>query len=270
MKKYRINFLLLLILSFFFFGCDSNDNNESLEPIDGKIFITVEEDFSSYEAIEEPKLYIKLRTEKVYPCFNYSIASDVKISGDRVLLNLYGIARPGICLTAFGPAHGIQRLEIPNSNFIFEIKANNLTDLYHLSVNEQIISLKEIDNIFTIDSLKTFYRTPENSFMLFYSPVYTIDSSDILNQLIDTIKSQVNLIEFTFPDSVNFIYKKYVGNSETRIAKYFTYQKEEDYNKIIDICDSFTQNHWSEYRIDLINFKNKKAYFQPSLSTNLN
>ncbi|OYD17638.1 hypothetical protein CH333_00025 [candidate division WOR-3 bacterium JGI_Cruoil_03_44_89] len=254
--------LFLLALSLFgFLSCDIfNFSKKELKPIEGDITFSVKEGYREHDSISEPGIMLSMVTEKIYPCCNWSIISEVSVKGNKISIEILGIYVPEICLTALGPATSTSFLDISNGEYLLYFSYGNMTDGYVLTVTDSFIKVTEEVTRFTKPEFKLFWRYPQNSFA--YLCGTTTETSWICEKFLDTLLSEIDLEEFQFPDSGEIPYPRSSdGHYYDMPAKYFFYEKDEDFDKAGAILKSYTQNVITQYSgvgISLINWKNKK------------
>lgn len=256
-SKINISFLFIIPLLVAFLGCDliyPVKKQTSLNSVEGNIIFSVKEGYEKNDS--EPKIMLSMFTEKIYSCANYRIIPDIEVQGNEIFVNILGIEVPDICLTALGPATSVSFLNISNGKYSLYFSCEGRTDKYILTVTDSSIQVFEDatdTSRFTKPGFKLYWRYPRNSFV--YSCVTTYETSWICQDFLDTLLSQIRLREFQFPDSGVIPYP--------RSARYFIYEKEEDFDKAGEILKSYTKRVISRYSgvgIALINWKNKFYY----------
>jgi hypothetical protein len=71
-------------------------------------------------------LVLNCITEKVYPCFNFTIQSTYSVTSDKITVNFTKVNESSICLAAIGPAHTTITLgALSNKNYQLEIHVGN-------------------------------------------------------------------------------------------------------------------------------------------------
>ncbi len=259
--KIKNLFLFLFASSLFvFLGCSIFKSEES-KPIEGNIIFSVKEGYRDYSSISEPSIMLSMVTEKIYPCCNWSIICDVIVDGNIVSVDFLGIYIPEICLTALGPAHYTSFLDIPEGEYSLYFTYKGVVDAYVLTVTDSSIKISgNVSPEFTKPKFYQFWRYPPNS--LVYLCGTTTETSWICEDFLDTLLSEVNLEQFQFPNSGKIPYPcSSDGHYYDMPAKYFFYEKDEDFDKAGKILESYTQNiiaHYSGIGISLINWKNKE------------
>ena len=218
--------LALIAILFLLNGCEylGSDPTPPPAPVDGLINVSIIEAYEDYNKIGYPSFYLRMFTEKDYPCFNYKILSDIKISGPEINVSVMGVSLPGnICLTALGPATSLDKLSLSEGDYKLIINDNQVISAYNVSVTKSYISFDKTASGSTIVKSKLRWRYPDNSFV--YMCGTLTQDSVICNDFLDTVKSKISLSEFTFPDSGAIPYASVSqGHYYDMPAKYFLYQ----------------------------------------------
>ena len=242
-------------------GCDIFDSSEgTLRPIEGNVVFSIQERYKDHALIAEPSIMLSMVTEKIYPCCNWSILSEMAVRNNEIFIDFLGIYVPEGCLTALGPAISSSFLEISTGEYSIYFSYRNITDKYFLFVTDSSIKITEDTSQFTKPKFELFWRYPPKSFA--YLCGTTTETFWICEDLLDTLLSKINLEEFQFPDSGEIPYPcSSAGHYHDMPAKYFFYEKDEDFDKAGKILKSYTQNVIMQYSgvgISLISWKNKR------------
>jgi hypothetical protein len=201
-----------------------------------------------------------MATEKIYACCNYRIVADISLRENNISVKLLGIHIPDNCLTALGPAFSEKFLNIHEGvyrlNFLYEF----FMDEYLLIVTDSSIEVIKKKYQFTVPEFEVFWRYPPNSFV--YLCGTTTDTSWICQDFIDTLLNEVYLQEFQFPDDGEICYpRSSMGHYYDMPARYFIYDKEEDFDRAGEILEAYTQMVVANYSgagLSLRNWKYKK------------
>jgi hypothetical protein len=257
-KVKTVLFYLPIVLSIQ--GCKIFKTPKNLQPIEGNIVFSIKEGYEHPYSVGEPRIMLKMVTEKIYPCYNWTIDSDVGVRDKSINVTLNGIYVPEICFTALGPATFSSFLDLPNGDYVLTFTAGEIKDKYTLTVTDDYIKLNELSSHFTIPEFKLFWRYPPNSFA--YLCGTTNETSWICEDFLDTLLSKIQLEEFYFPDSGEIPYpSSSMGHYYDMPARYFYYKNEADFDMAGEILRSYTQSVISQYSgvgISLINWKNKQ------------
>jgi len=263
MKRHMKNIfrnILIIISILSFSSCDIlDDDGSSISPLDSKVNFKVVESYDNYKTVSTPQIFIELQTEKIYGCYNYSIRTNYSVQDKSIIIDIIGIYKPGVCLTALGPANG--RIKLGQLSGIFEIKIKNknFNDKYNLLISDSLIILDGKETSNTKPLINFLYRYPKNSFA--YLCGTTISDTSICKNFIDTLKSVISLTEFYFSDIAEIPYPtSSQGHQYDANARYFYYESEDEFNKIQSVMKSYKQNHLlddSGVGLSIINWLNK-------------
>lgn len=162
MKTYTL--LLFTAFLFVFLSCDIFNSNE-LRPIEGNIIFSIQEGYPNPDSISEPSIMLLMVTEKTYPCYNWSIISEITVQDNKILIDVLGIYVPEICLTALGPATSTSFLDISEGKYLLYFSYREVMDRYVLTVTDSSIEITGDASQFTKPKCKLFWRYPPNSFV---------------------------------------------------------------------------------------------------------
>lgn len=254
--KWFMVFLQFSFLTLYLSGCDILENSSAtLMPLESKINFKVVESYQHYETVAVPKIFIKMVTEKIYPCFNYSISTQFREDGRKLIVQIFGIEQSVSCATAFGPANGVINLGYRTGIYEIEFNGYNFNDKYNLMITDSLIILDGKETLNMSPSVHFVYRYPKNSFAYIWSKCAT--DSLIFLEFIDTLKSVINLNELLFSDLAEI---PYPITNEYRNVNYFKYDSNSDFSRISSIMKSYKQAHFpnNEVIISIQNWMNKK------------
>ncbi len=253
----KLGLFFLTVFLLVFLGCEERDYE--IIPLESKVLYSIQEGYDEPYTISEPRIMLSMVTEKIYPCFNWSIACEVYLIEDLILIEIIGIYVPEICFFAFGPATYNSFLDISNGEYLLYFTYKGIVDKYILTITDSSIAITEDTLHFTQPNFTLFWRYPPNSFA--YLCGTTIGAEWICEDFLDTLLSEVELEEFQFPDSGEISYPcSSMGHYYDMPAKYFFYQEEEDYDTAGEILEVYTHDvisHYSGVGISLINWRNK-------------
>jgi hypothetical protein len=232
----------LLATSLLLLSCGVFDSSEGeLKPIEGDIIFRFQEEYQDHGAIGEPNIRLSMTTEKWYACYNWSIRSQVMVQNREILIRVFGVYVPEGCYTAFGPATFRSSLDISTGEYSICFSYRGVTDWYSLTVTDSSIEITEHTSQFTKPKSELLWRYPSNSFA--YLCGTTTETSWICQDFLDTLLSEINLEEFQFPDSGEIPYPcSSAGHHYDTPARYFFYEKDEDFDKAGEILKSYTQD----------------------------
>jgi hypothetical protein len=254
---------IVLILILLFNSCDILDNNSStIEPLDSKINFKVLESFDRYETVSAPEIFIEMQTEKIYGCYNYGISTYSRFEDRKVIVDIRGISKPGVCLTALGPANARIRLGYISGVYEIEFNGNNFNDKYNLLISDSLIILDGKETANTNPSVYFMYRYPKNSFAYLCGTL--LSDSSLCSKFIDTLQSVISITEFHFSDIAEIPYpKSSQGHYYDADARYFYYHTESDFEKIREAMKNFKQSYFPDNHgtgLSIISWMNKKIY----------
>jgi hypothetical protein len=262
LNKYIV-LCLILIYTILLQSCKTVEPVASA-PVDSKINFKLYEwhPVSNNDDIGKPEIFLNMSTDKSYPCCNYGLNFTKVISGKNITLTIYSVSEPDICLTAFGPAVESIPCNLPDGAYNLGIIINHVQDKYSVTISDKNIYIKSISNKNSYPLYENYYRYPAKSFAYFCGT--NLNSKYIWEDFLDTLKSKISITEYTFPDSGQKPYPEIMGGHYyDPPAKYFTYNSEEDYDKIGQIMNTYTKNHSKDMDgvgISVTNWLNKNFY----------
>jgi hypothetical protein len=117
-------------------------------------------------ALEEVngQVILKMRTEKIYGCANYSIDAHLNrpsLQGLKVVIK--GIYRPEMCLNMIGPAYLDINLGQPDGMYDLTFVYEEMQDRYHLTTSPDRLTVQAIEAQFTWPKYETWLRLPPDS-----------------------------------------------------------------------------------------------------------
>ena len=226
-------------------------------PIEGKIIFEVHEGHEEYNC--EPSIMLSMATEKIYPCCNNRIVFDISLRENNISVQLLGIHIPDNCLTALGRARSEKFLNIHEGvyrlNFLYEF----FMDEYLLIVTDSSIEVIKKKYQFTVPEFEVFWRYPPNSFV--YLCGTKTETSWICQDFLNTLLIEIDLQEFQFPDYGEICYSRSsMGHYYDMPARYFLYDREEDFDRAGEILEEYTKSvivNYSGVSVWLTNWKDK-------------
>ncbi len=244
MKNSRVNLIIPILILILIAGCDIVEPPQhQINPLNSKIDFRVIEAYPNAEKPSEPQIYLQLKTEKIYGCFNEEIALKYSIQGNSIDVDILGINTPNACLLALGPAQATVKLDSISGVYklTFNNTTNNFSDSYNLLINDSLIIVdgKETQNIKPVDNF--YWRHPKNSFV--YVCTNNSIDPDLCDKFISTLKKDISLREFNFPDFGVDPYKNWISEDATTV-KYFYYTSNQDVGKMKDIMTSFKSHYF--------------------------
>lgn len=253
--------IFLFLLSISFLQCDLTESGKGdLRPLEGNLFVSVREGFPAYDT--PPEIYLTLRTEKIYPCSNWSVRFKQRNVENLYYFTIEGIYSPDICLTALGPATASQKFSLQEGDYILNFIYQGITDQYRLQITRDRIRLQPSLTQFTASGDSLIWRYPPRSFA--YVCGTTQETQWIYQDFLDTLLQVVPLQEFQFPDSGKVPYPVAPQGYYVNLpARYFYYQKESDYERAGEVLRDYSQRiikNYSGVGIYLMNWRNKYFY----------
>lgn len=250
---------LLLILGQLL-ACDLLDRpSEELAPIEGTVLFRVHERHEVSEGCREPVVFLTMETEKIYGCYNFTIEFELRHCGHTVWVNLLGVHKPSLCLTALGPARAASRLDLPTGVYRLRFTLADSADEYELAITDSSISIADSDSSFTRAQTCLTWRYPPESCA--YLCGTTTETSWICSDFLDSLLNAVRFEEFQFPDSGAVPYPMLsMGHYYDMPAMYFRYAAEEDFDSAGAVLERYTRTVISQHSgvgLSLVNWKNK-------------
>jgi hypothetical protein len=136
-------------------------NIDSLIPFDRGRLTIVEERSPG----ETPRVVLRLRTVRQFPCLGYFIDHELRQNGDTLFVDLHGIAPPlGPCPLEEGPARLARVLSPWRPRLILIISYRKRRDRLVLEVSDSTIGLLGIDSSLVEADERPRWRYPRNSF----------------------------------------------------------------------------------------------------------
>lgn len=241
-------------------NCSQESGN--LAPIEGRILFKVHEGHKESNGNLEPGIMLSMKTEKIYSCCNFSITSEILKVGNHIGVRLLGINMPSVCLTALGPAVSNEFLDISRGVYSLDFFYGFLKDSYELIVTDSSIEVINAIPEFTEPEFKVFWRYPPNSFV--YLCGTTTETSWICQDFLNVLLSEIDLNEFHFPDYGEICYpRSSMGHYYDMPARYFIYDKEEDFARAGQILEAYAISvlvNYSGVGLSLVNWKGEFFY----------
>ena len=92
---------------------------------------------------------LTLNTEDDYPCLDYRIGTELRVSDGSIVAVLGCVFPPAICLTALGPAGFTTDLDLSVGTHVLELRARTDTDRYRVEVSASDVRLEVIEASFS-------------------------------------------------------------------------------------------------------------------------
>jgi len=206
------------------------DDTGTTSPIDGRVSFSIYEGFAGYRTEQDPVVLLTMLTEKIYPCYNFSIVADVNVRPGLITIDLQHVLEPAVCLTALGPATVEKQLNIPAGTYALFIKSHQGTDMHALEVTSTYFQIRAGTSTVSTPQASLVWRVPERSFAFICGT--TSETGWICADFADSLTALPGLTEFSFPDSgyVPFWPPSSDGYWHNEPARYFKYNSEADYD----------------------------------------
>lgn len=237
---------LLILIGFMMNACSSDDNkNNSSEygdyisksSIASAINFIPEEIYPGTYALESPVLKLKLVTEEEFPCVNYGISTTQFTKGNELIVRFDKIEKPGICLTAIGPATSY--IDLPENTEKITFINGDKIDQYTLSITAPKIAIVLIEKHFTTSLHNKTFRIPTNSFA--YVCGTNKNNTQIYNDFYTLIKQNPDFTEFEFEGEGRIPYPETTsGNWVNHPSKFFKYKDVKEFNKLASILNNYS------------------------------
>lgn len=225
-------------------SCDVHElSSPEYLKVEGKIDFEVTEFHLSSDTSAPPEIYLTLRTEKIYPCVNYLIKTNLDDSKtDLIDVDLLGIQTPEICLTALGPATTSLKLKVGEGDYNLRIHSKNFNVIYKLKIDSKAIIILGDETLNVKPVTNIFWRFPEKSFV--YLCGTTVSDKYTCDNFLDTLRSKIALTEFHFPAGGKLPYPTSSSGYYLNMpARYFYYKNEEDFER----AGKIMKNYYSKY-----------------------
>lgn len=241
-----------------FFSSDDNKHGTTI-PSKGGFIFSVEEGYVNWSESADPKILLSMQTDQIYSCCNYSILANTGWANGKLRVEVLGIFKPDICLTATGPAKLRRQLDLPTGEYELEISDWPKIDRYRLVVTETSIQLHSKKSNFTKPKSTLVWRYPRKSFA--YVCGTTVETSWIYNDFLDSLLTLPNVTTYEFPDDGTIPYPDSSdGHWRNHPAKYFLYATESDYLEAGEMLRRYSEQVISQHMgvgIYLLNYRNQ-------------
>lgn len=261
--KHRGVFLLVIsIMAGAIVACDlftSDDiRHGTTNQSKGGITFSVGEGYLNWSESADPNIFLSMQTDEIYACCNYSILANTGWVNGKLRVDVLGIYRPGICLTATGPAKFRRQLDLPTGEYELEISDHPKIDRYRLVVTETSIRLQPQETSFTTPKSTLAWRYPRKSFA--YVCGTNVETTWIYNDFLDSLLTLPNVTTYKFPEDGTIPYPTSSdGHWRDHPAKYFLYTTEADYVEAGEMLRRYSEQTISRHvgvTICLLNYRN--------------
>ena len=215
MKAVSIKILILCVITVCFLGFSGCDVLDSTSGGGGNYLSWSNIEFYFAEGYQgpsppcEPDIVLYMQTEDTYNCLYSSLECSVEVVGNEVSIQILGVFCSDHHSSNSTPAYFRSFLDIPNGEysltFWYEKKENIHNpyvigeDEYLLTISDSAISISEVEKEFTESKFDLYWRIPQKSF--YYSCWAGSEISWVCDDFADTLLANIQLEEFTFPDS---------------------------------------------------------------------
>ena len=257
LKYFPIITLVILLL-----GCDITESDPPGGLIDSRIDFKFVESYSGHDTISIPEIFVRMETEKIYPHCNYDIELSWQVNGNNIEIDLIGIHIPPIGFTMSGPARGVINLGRISGEFNVTFRERKFENEYELIISDSLITVDGIETDHTKPIFTSIFRYPENSFVYFSGT--TLTDTFICADFIDTLKSVIDIIEFSFSDIAEIPYlTSNQGHQYNAPVRYFFYESENDFEKIEEVMRAYKLDHFPienvGVHLSITNWMNRKV-----------
>ncbi|SHF94444.1 hypothetical protein SAMN05444483_103329 [Salegentibacter echinorum] len=252
--------LLFLLCVLTFASCDTEDDTV----LNDKTLTTAIE-FYAKEVYKDnkkgrPHLNLILKTEKPFPCANFTINFTQNFKNGKLTIHISGINKSDICLTAIGPATGY--LELPEKTQQLNIVRGDQIDKYRVNINSKKIEIVSQEQEFTKLVNPITLRYPENSFAVICGT--NLEQTYLCEDFLTKLKEIEALTPYNFPKNGRIPYPdSSSGNWINTASTYYLYENEDALNKTVDYLKTFTQENLSKSEgnsLSIITWDNQRIY----------
>ena len=251
-------FSLLIILTFI--SCEPEESTISDDEILATDIELYPEEVYSGNDQGLPILKLTLRTSEIYPCFNYKIDFSKSFEKDEMTVIINNIHKPGICLTAFGPA--IATLELPETTRELKIVRGDQADTYDVNINAEQIEILPRTTEFTDLVNPITFRYPENSFAIVCGT--NLEQTELCANFLEKLDDVQSLSSYTFPENGRIPYpESSSGNWNNTSSRYFIYENETALIEAVEQFEMFTHENLSPddgNSLSIITWDNQSYY----------
>ena len=233
--------LVILLISLISISCSRDDDN--LNYIESNIDFMPIEIYDNSNTSENPGLKLKLITEEIFPCINYSLITSQSIVKNELRIRMEKISSPDICLTALGPATSFIDLA-ENINQLTFINGQNI-DKYSISINEEKISINRIERNFTNILFEKTFRYPKNTFA--YVGGTNTNNTEIYQAFLEILIENPSFTQFNFEGEGKIPYPTSSdGHWVNQPSKYFRYTDYEEFENLKSILEKYSDENIEE------------------------
>ncbi|WP_196890132.1 hypothetical protein [Aureivirga sp. CE67] len=259
--------LLFIFISFTFFCCNSDDeNNENIEIVEDYSEYTTEnsldheidfmpiEVYNNSNSPQNPSLKLQLNTVELLPCANYEIITTQFTKANELIIRLEDVPDPIPCALNYG--HAYAYIDLPENISEVTLINGNTIDKYIIEINNEKVNISLIENNFTNLLYEKTFRYPENSFA--YICGTSNDNTNIYEDFSAIIEQNPNITEFEFVGEGRIPYQESQGNKVNHPSKFYKYSSIEDFNSLANILNNYASENIEEnagVSISIINWE---------------
>lgn len=211
---------------------------------DGRIFFAVSEAYPGGKEGVEPSLFLSMDTEKIYACCNYSIETFFLRLGSLLSVDVRGIYKPDICLTALGPAGWGDFLELEEGVYSLELMDGLQKNVFELTVTQDSMMVAGASGAgggFALPKYTVFWRYPRNSFAILCGTMD--DTAWIYTDFLSRLRVAIELQEIEFPAYGEIGYPRAPqGHHVNHPARFFTYAEDSDFQAAGEILRAYVRD----------------------------
>jgi hypothetical protein len=212
-------------------GGDPGLIQESLLPVEGRVRFRIADGFESHSLEGEPRIYLSMQTEKIYPCCNYWLETAVAVLGEEVRVAITGVYVPEICLTALGPAGSRTELPLAPGRYRLIFTVGSRSESYVLTVSTSSLDVGGVAGTVVVPEITRAWRYPPRSFVYVCGTMEA--TSWIERDLADSILAVPGVREFWFPTGGETPYPTASGGHWVdHPARYYLYDGEADFDAV--------------------------------------
>ena len=153
-KAVALSSMILFLL--FLQNCQTkNPLNSQIKPLEGTIIFNIAEGLPDNEPVSTPRIMLSMRTEKIYGCINYKLATEVSRSRTDILVFLSHVYIGNVCFTALGPARAQLPLDLTDGVYSLVISNRDFDDRYEVRVSGSSVEIIEKESHFTVPEQET-------------------------------------------------------------------------------------------------------------------
>ena len=258
-KKVRRGILFTLFVEMLVIcSCEDTQSPKVIEqPIEGNVFFGFAE--SSNDTSSPPKIFLYMRTEKLYPVSGYEIIADYGEGNNNIQVLLYGVRFVAGGWLGSSPAYWSEEVRTGIGSHWLDFDNQMRQIIFRIQITDTSILIQDTSTNFMVPDYLTYWRYPVNSFVYHFSSADSINNW-LYNVFLDTLLSHVNLQEFQFLDfGMNPFPKMYINAGTLAPSKFFKYQTDMDFYKCREVIRNFRENVLVQYPGVIIEFYDWKG-----------